>query len=136
MLKLTTISFLLLLSLPSWNCEQPIDCSKVKNGKFFYYAKLDGRKISIERKDSLQIEVDPTKNSILRSKIVWVDKCRFKMYVNAYSESKLEREDSILATKVVTIEILNVTPDFYTCNVNFYTSKKEYNLKDTIYIQK
>lgn len=136
MLKFTTLSFLILCSVISWKCEQPIDCSKVKIGNFFYYAKLDGRKISIERKDSLQIEIDPKKNSILRSKMVWIDNCKFKMYVNAYSESKLDREDSILSTKAALIEILNITSDFYTCNVNFTTSKREYNLKDTIYFQK
>jgi len=123
-------------SLILFSCIHRMDCSKVKNGKFYYYAKVDGRKIQIERKDSLQIEIDPNSNQILKSKIIWQDDCKFQMFVNAFSDTKLTKEDSLRASTAVPIEIVDIAPTYYVCIAKFSTSKKNYELRDTIYIQK
>ena len=135
-IKATFIITAILISLVSFNCSQSMDCSKVKNGKFFYYSKIDRRKISIERVDSLQIESDLKNNMILRSKIIWQTDCKFQMFVNAFSEPKLTKEDSLTATKAATIEIVGVTAQFYICILKFSSSKKDYELRDTMYFQK
>jgi len=138
MSKITYLFFLffILVSYSSFNCTQPIDCLKVKNGKFFYFSKLDRRKVTIERIDSLQIEIDPKSAEPLRSKIVWLNDCKMQMFVNAFSQTKLSQEDSLYATKPATIEIIDVRSDFYICLAKFSTSKREYEFRDTMFFQK
>ena len=124
------------ISLFLFNCRQPMSCDKIKNGKFFYYSKLNRSKILIERIDSLQIETDVKNNSILRSKIGWQNDCKFQIFVNALSNTKFTKQDSLLATNASTIEITHVTPYFYICIAKFSTSKKNYEFIDTMYMQK
>ena len=126
----------MLVSLNSFYCDHSLDCSKVKNGKFYYHAKMDGRKVFIERIDSLQIETDTKNNMVLKSKVIWQSGCKFQIFVNALSDSKLSQEDSIRASKPALVEITEVYSDYYTCLVKFSTSKRDYELKDTMYFQK
>src|SRR5438105_1243507 len=106
MQKFRPISIIIctLVCLASFNCSHPVDCSAVKNGKFFYYAKTDGRKVLIERKDSVQIETDQSSGKVEKSKIIWENDCTFKMYI-----------DPPLGPKPPLIEIISVNKDFYTC---------------------
>jgi len=135
-IKIPGLVLIILVSFISFNSSHFIDCSKVKNGKFYYFAKLDGRKVFIERIDSLQIETDAKTNKVLRSKIIWQNECKFQLFVNALSGFKLSKEDSIKASKPTLIEITGVYSDFYTCIVKFSTLKRDYELKDTMYFQK
>jgi hypothetical protein len=124
------------MGLFSINCKQINDCSKAKNGKFFYYSKFDRHKVFIERKDSLQTETDAQNNRVLKSKVIWEGDCKFLMFVNAFSETKLTQSDSLLSIKAIPIEIIKVTNDYYICTVKFSTAKKSYELTDTMYFQK
>ncbi|MBL7702073.1 MAG: hypothetical protein JNM14_07470 [Ferruginibacter sp.] len=135
-IKCLLICTFLIVGFISLNCNQPQKCKKVKNGKFYYYAKMDGRKILIERIDSLQIETDAKRTEVLKSKIVWENDCKYKIFVNAFSDNKLTQEDSLLATKAGIIEIIDIKPDFYICTAKFSTSKKNYEFRDTMYYQK
>ncbi len=134
--KLIFIVFSILISFSSFNCTPSLDCSKVKNGRFFYFSKIDRRKVFIERIDSLQIEIDSKSNEVLRNKIVWQSDCKMQMFVNAFSQTKLSKEDSLYSTKPATIEIVDVRSNFYICIAKFSTSKREYELRDTMYFQK
>jgi hypothetical protein len=135
-LKVNYSIFFIIFILASFACSQPVDCSKVRNGKYYYFSKIDRRKVYIVRIDSLQIEIDPKGNQTLRSKIIWQNNCKFQLFVNALSETKLSKQDSIYATMPGTIEILDINSDFYICSVEFATLTKQYKYKDTMYIQK
>ena len=134
--KFTFFITIILVSFISFSCSHPLDCSKVKNGKFFYYSKIDRRKVFIDRIDSLQLETDSKKNEVIRSKIVWLNDCKFQMFINAFSETKLSIEDSLYALKPATIDIVDITSDFYICIAKFSTSKQYLEFRDTMYFQK
>lgn len=122
--------------LASFACRQPIDCSKVRNGKYYYYSKADRTKVFIERLDSLQTEMDSERTQVIKSKIIWQNDCKFKLFVNALSDTKLSKQDSIYSTMPGTIEILDIRPDYYICSVEFSTMTRQFIYKDTMYFQK
>ena len=127
------LTFLTLIINVSFNV--PPDCSKLKNGKFFYYLKPTNSKIYVERIDSLQIETNSIHKVLSRSKIVWKKSCSYIMYVNALSKTKLNASDSLLSTMPVTVDIIDVNREFYIFSGKITISKKPYEFRDTIYIR-
>lgn len=112
------------------------DCYKIKNGKFYYYSKNSRDKIDIERFDSLQLETNIKTGLILKSKIIWKNDCKYDMYINALSNSKLDKLDSLLATIPASVEIINVQDSFYICTTKMKIINKDIESTDTIYLKK
>jgi len=112
------------------------NCEKIKNGKFYYYAKKTREKINIERFDSLQLETNTkTGGSPIKSKIVWKTACKYDMFINALSESGLTRVDSIIAVTPSHVEIIFIGNAFYVCIAKMNIFNKNLEFRDTIYFK-
>ena len=129
---------LLVLPLAFFFCNnEPITCEKVKNGRFFYYTKKNRQKINIDRFDSLQIETDAeTGGSTLKNKIVWTGPCKFQLFLNALSETKLSKQDSIFATIPCDVEITFLGSEFYVCLAKMDAFGKHLEFRDTMYYRR
>ena len=95
-----------LFPILSFNLTTPPECTKVKNGTFYYYSKISRDKVDIERFDSIQLETNTKNGQVLKNKIIWKRDCNYDMYINALSNSKLEKTDSLIATTPVSSPFL------------------------------
>ena len=118
-------------------CKNPTDCEKIKNGKFYYYAKKTGEKINIERFDSVQLETEArTGGSPLKSKIAWKGDCKYDMFVNSLSETKLAGFDSIVALTPSHVEVIYIGNTFYVCIAKMEIFNKSMEFRDTVFFEK
>ena len=111
------------------------DCAKIKNGRFYYYLKRSRERVDIERFDSLQVETNTKNGNILKNKIVWKEDCKFEMYVNAFSDSKLTGLDSLLAATPSTVEITDLYPQYYVCKYKVTILNRNIEGTDTMYFR-
>lgn len=130
---LLTVSFCCLKLI---SCKNSYDCSKVKNGNFFYTSKIGRHKVEVLRFDSVQIEKDLTTGLILKSKVLWESDCQFKLFVNSLSESKLDSIDQIISQIPVNIQIVFVDKDFYISKGIAIVTNEKIEVIDTIYLRK
>lgn len=124
-----------LFPILSFNLTTPLECSKVKNGTFYYYSKISRDKVEIERFDSVQLETNTKNGHVLKNKIIWKGDCNYDMYINALSNSKLEQMDSLIATTPASVEIVSVGSAYYVCQWKIKISTKEIEGTDTIYFK-
>lgn len=117
----------------SMACDNLSDCDKVRNGNFYYYSKSTREKIIINRKDSLQIEFGQDTRDQITSKIVWKGDCKFDLFINALSDTKLIGDDSIIANTPAHVEIIAITDSFYVCNVEFNVFDTSFRRRDTMH---
>jgi hypothetical protein len=54
------------------------ECDSLKNGKFFYRSELSNNTYTVDRKDSLQTEVNNLTKEASRWKITWTGPCQFE----------------------------------------------------------
>ena len=129
---------LLGLALISCSMSLHIDCTEIRNGKFYYFSKVGRHKVFVERTGDLQIEKDLTDGKILRNKIAWQTDCRFTMFVNASSQVKLSGSDSLLSTIPVRIEIINIQAEYYIClgQITYKEMNINIQLRDTLYFNR
>ena len=118
----------------SFTFQRKKNCSKVKQGSFYYYSKDSRDKVDIERSDSMQLETVKKTGQILKNKIVWNSDCVYTMYINALSNSKLNKMDSLLASIPISVDIFEVNDQYYVCRSKFTIMGKERETVDTIYI--
>lgn len=121
----------------SFTNKSSINCEKLKNGKFYYYAKKTRERINILRVDSLQLETGIKKggDSPIKNKIVWKGNCKYDMFLNALSETKLTETDSIIARTPAHVQIIYIGKIYYVCTVELSVFNKNINLRDTIYFR-
>ncbi len=124
-----------LFPILSFNLTTPPECTKVKNGTFYYYSKISRDKVDIERFDSIQLETNTKNGQVLKNKIIWKRDCNYDMYINALSNSKLEKTDSLIATTPAFVEIVYVGSAYYICQWKMKILTKEIEGKDTIYFK-
>lgn len=119
------------------SCKDITKCQQLKNGKFYYYTKATREKIYIERLDSLQAETDSILGSSpQKSKIVWKSDCKYDMYINAFTESKLAGYDSVIAATPAHVDIVYIGDTFYVCIAKMNVLNKNIELRDTIYFNR
>jgi len=121
------------------SCHVPTnssDCSKLKEGKFYYFTRLNRRKVLVDRHDSIQIETDTRTGDISKSKIIWKGKCEYEIFVDAYSPKKLSFRDSVFSTIPILITLSSVSSNFYVASGLVALPDKNVELRDTFYFQK
>jgi len=110
------------------------DCSKIKNGNFYYYLKESRDKVDIERSGNLQLETVKKTGQILKNRIIWKSDCAYTMYINALSDSKLEKIDSLISTIPISVDIVKIVDRYYICRSKFSIMNVDKEITDTIYI--
>jgi hypothetical protein len=133
--KFSTIGIVVLMII-SLACKSLKDCEKIKTGNFYYYAKKTREKVNIQRNANMQQEFDDrTGDLISKNKIVWKGDCKYDMFLNSLSDTKLTGDDSIIAATPAHVEIIEVKDSFYVCTVSLNIFNKEIRLKDTMYFE-
>lgn len=123
-------------TLSSFIFQNETNCEKIKNGNFFYFTKKTRERIDIHRFDSLQTEIGSKPGEeATHSKIVWTGDCRFEMYINAFSKTRLTGDDSIIASTPAHVEIIYIGETYYICKVNLNVFEKNFELRDTMYFK-
>jgi hypothetical protein len=119
------------------SCKDITNCEQLKNGKFYYYTKGTREKIYIERLDSLQVETDSILGSSpQKSKIIWKSDCKYDMYINAFTDSKLAGYDSVIAATPAHVDVVYIGDTFYVCIAKMNVLNKNIELRDTIYFNR
>ena len=121
--------------ITSFSSTKSNDCAEIKNGKFYYYSKISRDKVDVERFDSMQLETNTKNGHVLRSKIIWINECNYDMYINALSNSKLEKMDSLISVTPTSVEIISVNSTWYICHWKMKILSKEIEGSDTIYFK-
>jgi len=128
--------FFVLVFIALSGCAQKLNCSKLKNGKFYYYSFYARNIINIDRQDTLQIETESATGTILRSKIIWESDCDYKLYIGAMDPVQSSYKDSLISTIPFDCRVVFLSSDFYVCKVSAKTPYFDFNKRDTIYFQK
>lgn len=111
------------------------DCSKIRNGQFYYYEQKTRSKIEVERRDSLQLEKNTVNGKTLRCKIIWKADCEYDMYINAFSDTKLSGADSVIAATPTSVRIVTVDNEKYICTWKLQFAGRNFEGRDTIYLK-
>lgn len=119
----------------AFNTRNVKDCAKIKNGKFYYYSKTSRDKVNIERQGNVQLEEDTKTGQVLKNKLTWTGDCSYELYINALSEDKLNKIDSLISITPTLVEITDVNSDYYVCMWKLTVLNKDFQGIDTIYIE-
>ena len=113
------------------------NCNDLRNGKFYYFSKKSRERIDVYRFDSLQLETGSNKGDIpQKNKIVWKGDCEYDMYINAFSDTPLTGDDSIIAATPAHAKIIYIDSLFYVCTAKLNVFDKNLQLRDTLYFAK
>ena len=113
-------------------------CDKYKTGKFYIYNKVSKQRISIERKDSLQIETNEN-GDITVLNVTWTGPCEYELLFNYMTPKEISKRDDAqkivgsLGSEPLQIKILSGTDSYY-----LFEARKQgfQNLRDTIWLEK
>ena len=128
------VAFVMITIITGWSCKDRLDCSSIKNGKFYYFTQIGRMKVSMQRTDSLQTEINPLNGAAVKSKVVWKDGCSFDMYPDYFAQAASKKLDTSTSGKPVRVDILYVGDKYYIGHVKMPVSDQEF--KDTIYFDK
>lgn len=127
----------LFLIILSFHNKNEMDCDKYKFGKYYIYNKLNGQKINIERRDSLQIETNSETGDITVLKVSWTNECEYELlfnYMTPKDVSKSKNVQRIIETSSnvpLRIKILSGNNSFYV----FEAYKEGFKpLQDTVWL--
>ena len=133
--KQTGIRFLLLvLVLFIFSCKKDIskDCKQIKNGHFIW--KHNKIVVSVNRKDSIQIERQIGTNYYNKLRVHWIDDCHYELKILSTNFQVPDSIKKIRNNDILTTEILDVTNDYY---IYECTSKiSNVSIIDTMWIKK
>lgn len=114
-------------------------CDIYKLGKFYIYNKVSKQRIDIERKDSLQIEINTENGDITVMKVNWTSGCEYELlfnYMTPKEISKSKKSQTVVETYAnipLRIKILSGTENYYV----FEASKQGFkSLQDTVWLVK
>jgi len=133
--KQTGIRFLLLVMvLFIFSCKKDIskDCKQIKNGHFIW--KHNKIVVSVNRKDSIQIERQIGTNYYNKLSVHWIDDCHYELKILSTNFQVPDSIKKIRNNDILTTEILDVTNDYY---IYECTSKiSNVSIIDTMWIKK
>jgi hypothetical protein len=115
------------------------NCGQYKVGKFYVYNKVSKQRVNIERKDSLQIEMNVETGDITVLNVNWVSDCEYELlfnYATPKEVSKSKRSQTVVEVSAnipLRIKILSGTDNYYL----FEASKQGFKpLRDTVWLVK
>ena len=141
MIRTTAIfsSLVLLIICSSFIDKQFNNCGQYKFGKFYVYNKVSKQRVNIERKDSLQIEMNVETGDITVLNVNWVSDCEYELlfnYATPKEVSKSKRSQTVVEVSAnipLRIKILSGTDNYYL----FEASKQGFKpLRDTVWLVK
>lgn len=106
------LAVLLLLVIGSFGYSQTLDCSKIKNGKFYHSEYPERTSI---RKDNIQ---EGYNNGVLEVvwNVVWINECQYEIIC----AKKTPNSMFAIGDKIV-VEVTSIDNECYTCKRTFYS---------------
>jgi hypothetical protein len=123
--------FSLAISAKLVSCTTTKNCSRVKNGNFFYFDKVDRHRIEIYRDDTIQTERNSKTGEVIKSKIIWVNSCNYDLLV------RVTKNDSISLNKFeipIRFEITTIKKGFYIFKATSVIDNMEFEVTDTLFM--
>jgi len=117
-----------------FSCKKDIskDCKQIKNGHFIW--KHNKIVVSVNRKDSIQIERQIGTNYYNKLSVHWIDDCHYELKILSTNFQVPDSIKKIRNNDILTTEILDVTNDYY---IYECTSKiSNVSIIDTMWIKK
>src|SRR5262245_37466790 len=128
-------AIILIISLTTVRCNNSIDCTKYRNGKFYTYSPVTKDKILIERKDSIQIETNTKSGLVAKSKILWTSPCEYEIVGSTTNKVKKDGVDSFFSITPIKVSITNSEKDYYIFKIVVDSANKHLEYSDTIRIR-
>lgn len=133
--KQTAIRFsILVMTLFIFSCQKDLtkECKQLKNGHFMW--RHHNMTVSVNRKDSIQIERQLGTKNYTKLNVHWIDDCHYELKILS---SNFPLPDSIKKLRnndVLIIDIIDIKKDYY---IYECTSKKtNVSIIDTMWIKK
>ena len=114
----------------SWSCTGKKDCSKLRDGEFYYKGDSSFAGSIIKRNDSVQIVIDKKTGKRLEEKITWVDSCTYVLCPLPGTEYDSSSSDLF----PITVTVLGITKKYYTVNITSRHDSTDFN--DTVWISR
>jgi hypothetical protein len=125
-----------LLSLILFACKTSFDCTDYKSGKFFTFSPVTKNRIEVYRTDTVQIEMDIKKGSIIKSKIVWQSACEYYITELSINKSTADNIDSFFSINPIKVKIIGGNKAYYIFSARIDSANKFVELIDTMRIRK
>jgi hypothetical protein len=113
--------------------KRSLDCSRVKDGHFYNYSK--GAKVWTEvfRNGTIHKEINLTTNDTSIYRIKWLKPCSFTMELIKRTKPFEKGEKSVIESLKITIQILEVTQNYFTYKAELKSSlyQKQLSFSDT-----
>ena len=137
-LKLHLLFGAIIVVFSCFSKKATLNCDMYKTGKFYIYNKASKQRISIERRDSLQIETNEN-GDITVLKVKWTSACDYELLFNYMTPKEVSKDTSAQrifnanANIPLQIKILGGTDKYYV----YEASKQGFqNLRDTVWLVK
>ena len=124
-LSIIPLLWFVIMQLFSCNSKKEDYCKSYRNGRYLY--KTSDVAIIIERKDSLQNEINPQTGINTNTKIEWVGDCEYKLYYPA-NDSNAE----FSKTNIINNRIIFASNEYYVCEASMNGSVER--VTDTIWV--
>ncbi len=124
-LYIIQLLWLVIIQLFSCNSKKEDYCTSYRNGRYLY--KTADVVIIIERKDSVQNEINPQTGVNTSTKIEWFGDCEYKLYYPA-NDSNAE----VLKTNIISNKIIFASNEYYVFEASMNGSVEK--VIDTIWV--
>jgi len=114
--------------------ERKVNCTAIKNGRFYFYPSRSDRSYMILRKDSLQTEIDVKTGGTSFWRVRWIDSCTYTtrfLYASSPEVTNLFSNNHI-----VIVQILRARKDYYVFTGRLDSISSPNSLTDTIWLHK
>ena len=133
-LFLTLTLIILFTSISCSNKRSPLNCKKMKTGKFTGLFPMGGKqtRFNIIRNDSIQIETNEDNGAVGKLRISWPDDCTYKLKFISTTE-KLNKDELYFREKaILTTRIVETTDMYYVFKTK--ADLVDMELTDTLWI--
>ncbi|MDB5223593.1 MAG: hypothetical protein JWN83_2260 [Chitinophagaceae bacterium] len=93
-------------------------------------------KITIERKDSIQIETNIQTGLVTKSKVVWTSPCEYKIIGMASNKKVKDGVDSFFSITPINVTIVTTAKNYYIFQIKMDSATKHVEYSDTIHVEK
>jgi hypothetical protein len=109
------------------------DCSRVKNGNFYFYPVNTQKGFRVDRKGAVQSEINLETRDTSFWKVNWENDCAFDLKFIRKSQAISDDEKSFYSAHVTVFKILSVTKDYYVFKAGLDSITDKSVLTDTLW---
>jgi hypothetical protein len=127
------LTSILFTSFVFFCCKSSYDCSNFKNGKFKFHSHIANKNIVIERKDSLQNEIELESGDTTLERVIWKSPCQYDLLEISTTKLIPNKADTFLKVNPIHANIIGISKNYYITLSTLNAGSRKYTLTDTIY---